>query len=110
MFSRFPKRIHGTKKIKNSCSESQIVVCPVLFFGEMMEGLVKPRTYLGQGYHYGHVTSAVTQEHGLMLCNHHLEIANFGFANEVHSEDEACTKDLESWLMLSPFYTLSLPS
>lgn len=87
MFSRLPQRIHGTKEIKNSCSESHIVVCPVLFFGEMMEGLVKP--YLEQGYHYGHVTSAVTQEHGLMLCNHHLEIGNFAFANEVHSEDEA---------------------
>lgn len=45
--------------IKNSCS--QIVICSVPFFGEIMEGLVRPRTYLDQGHlmSRGHVTSAV---------------------------------------------------
>lgn len=106
--------------IKNS--RSQIVICSVPFFGEIMEGLVRPRTYLDQGHlmSRGHVTSAVmtgpqAQRRilclGLTLCSHHLETVNFDFVKKFIWESEASTKDLESWLnRYGLFYTISLSS
>lgn len=90
------------KMITNSCSD---MICSVPFFGGIMEGLVRPRTYLDQGHlmSHGHVTNAVTTGaqaqkrtlcFGLMLCSHHPEIVNFDFVKEVHWENEACTMDL----------------
>lgn len=96
------------------------MICSVPFFSEIMEGLVRPRLDQGHLMSHGHVTSAVmtgpqAQRRilclGLMLCSHHLETVNFDFVKEVHWENEACTKDLESWLnRYGLFYTISLSS
>lgn len=69
-------------KIKNSCSKSQRGACPVLFFEEIMDGLVRPRTYLEWGQHHGHmiVLKRGLYAQGSAFCNHHLEIVpNFIF-------------------------------
>ena len=96
------------------------MICSVPFFGEITEGLVRPRLDQGHLMLHGHMTSAVTTGPqaqrrtlclGLTLCSHHLETVDFDFVKEVHWENEAYTKDLESWLnRYGLFDTISLSS